>query len=151
VLIVGVGLIVISSRWATVMAAQLTIDHVKCFELAPSVSASADAGALEAILQQRYGWQMQLPDGSASEDLTLVTARRCLYGEGLVAHALYLHHGHPVSLFVVPDRTTAARAVDVMGHEAVMWSKNNRSYVLVSRRSRAEVARLAAYVRDRVE
>jgi anti-sigma factor RsiW len=148
-LVAGAGFMFFSGRSATVMAAQLTADHLKCFEKAGSAAASAET--LETALRDRYGWQMQLPEGSPAEGLTLVTARRCLYGDGAVAHALYRHQGTPLSLFVVPDRATAARAVEVMGHEAVMWSKNNRSYVLVSSQPRAEVERLAAYVRDRVE
>jgi anti-sigma factor RsiW len=139
----------LSGRSATVMAAQLTLDHVKCFEMAGG--GGAEAAALETTLRQRYGWHMELPEPSAAEDLTLVTARRCLYGDGAVAHVLYRHHGEPVSLFVVPDRTTAARAVEVLGHEAVIWSRGDRSYVIVSSRPRPEIERLAAYLRDRVE
>lgn len=150
-LVAGAGLVFLSGRSATVMAAQLTLDHVKCFELAGDGAAAADATVLEQTLRERYGWRIELPEGSPGQDLALVTARRCLYGDGAVAHALYRHRGAPVSIFVVPDRTTAARAIEVMGHEAVIWSKNNRSYVLVSRRPRPEVEQLAAYIRDRVE
>jgi anti-sigma factor RsiW len=150
-LLAGAGFVFLSGRSATVMAAQLTLDHVKCFEMAGEDGGGADAAALEQTLRDRYGWQIELPEGSPGEELTLLTARRCLYGDGAVAHALYRHRGVPVSVFVVPDRTTAERAVEVMGHEAVMWSKNGRSYVLVSRRPRPQLEQLAAYVRDRVE
>ncbi len=151
VLAVALAVVFVSGRSATVMAAQLTLDHLKCFQLAGGGSANADPSLLEASLSERYGWQMKLPASSAEHDLTLVTARRCLYGEGSVAHALYRHHGAPVSLYLVPDRTTASRVLEVMGHETVLWSKNGRSYVLVARRPRAELEALAAYVRDRVE
>ena len=52
----------------------------------------------------------------------------------------------PVSLYLVPERHTASRAVEVMGHESVMWSKNGRlAYVLVARRPRQELEELAVY------
>ena len=68
--------------------------------------------------------------------LELVGARRCLYGEGKVAHLMYRDQGRPVSIFMLP------KSVRVRGARR---GARSRSGDLVGRRSdvRAGRARLA--------
>ena len=40
----------------------------------------------------------------------------------------------------------ADQVVDVMGHEAVIWSGGGRTFVLIAREPRAEVERMASTV-----
>ena len=56
-----------------------------------------------------------------------------LCGEGTAAHAMYRLNGRPVSLYVIPDATRDRTSTDVFGHDAVIWSNGNVTYVLVSR------------------
>ena len=146
VLVVGLTFVGLSSRSTTVLAAQLTLDHVKCWEMVDE-SSRVDSVQLEAKMERRFGWHLRVPEGSEAQGLRLVTARRCLYSDGSVAHIMYRHLGRPVSLFMLPDRTTPAGELAVMGHETVMWSAEGRSYLLVAREPRVELERVAAYVR----
>jgi hypothetical protein len=69
-----------------------------------------------------------------------------LYAEGRIAHIMYRHHGEPVSLFMLPRTEREDQIVKVLGHECAIWSMDNRTFVLVTRESRADVQRLAAFV-----
>ena len=42
--------------------------------------------------------------------------------------------------------TRAEALVDVMGHEAVVWSIGDRTFVLIAREPRGEVERMASFV-----
>ena len=84
------------------------------------------------------------------EGLELVGSRPCLYGEGKVAHIMYRHNGRPVSLFMLPRTAREDQIVDVLGHECVIWSVDDRTFVLVARESRADVTRLASFVQSYV-
>jgi anti-sigma factor RsiW len=142
-------LITFTTRSTTLLAAQLTVDHVKCFEFAGK--ANPDAHALEASLASRFGWHIVVPPGSVAAGLTLLTARRCLYADGKVAHLMYRHRDRDVSLFVLPHTSRTpdnVEEVKVMGHEAVIWSSRQQSYVLIGREPRAELEQLAAYVQQ---
>lgn len=145
VLAAAVVLFTLTTRSTTLLAAQLTVDHVKCFEF-PGTPAP-DARALEAKLASIFGWHMTVPPGSTDANLSLLTARRCLYADGRVAHLMYRHHDRPVSLFVLPNTERVPEEVRVMGHEAIVWSLNRKAYVLIGREPRAELEELAAYVR----
>ena len=91
----------------------------------------------------------------ARAGLELVGARPCLYARGKVAHLMYRHHGHPVSVFMIPNMTrpgvpgipgTTDEVVDVLGHEATVWSEGGRTFVLVAREPKADVAQAVAFV-----
>lgn len=141
-------LVTLTSRSTTLLAAQLTVDHVKCFEFPGTPN--QDVRALEASLANRFGWRVAIPPGSVAVGLTLLSARRCLYADGKVAHLMYRHRNRPVSLFVLPNTTRKPDEVKVMGHEAVVWSSNSKSYVLIAREPRAELEELAAYVQSTI-
>jgi anti-sigma factor RsiW len=124
-----------------VLAAQLTLDHLSCFTLGSS-EAPLDAAAGEEAYARNYGHEVHLPR-AAVEGLQLVGLRRCYCGEGGVAHALYRLGGRPLSLYVIPDVNRERASTDVFGHDAIIWSKRNVTYVLVGRESREELERLA--------
>jgi anti-sigma factor RsiW len=142
VLVGGAFLYEATSRSARVLAAELTADHVKCFAANRVFGIHHEPPATAAAyLSASFGWQPHLP---VQPDLNLEATRPCLYGEGRLAHLMYRHDGQPVSLFMLPGTTRDAGLIEVLGHEAAIWSKNNRTFVLVARAPRAEVERLAA-------
>ena len=59
---------------------------------------------------------------------------------------MYRHDGRPVSLFMLPPRARPEELVEVLGHEAAIWSVGDRTFVLVAREPRAEVERMASFV-----
>ena len=133
VLIVFAGSAVFSfatHRSDTLLAAQLTADHVKCFHLSSPVLAGT-AAQVESSLASRYGWNLHIPDSSAADGVELVGARRCLYADGAIPHVLYRVHGQDVSLYVLNGVSHAAAAVMALGHESRIWSRGNTTYVLV--------------------
>jgi anti-sigma factor RsiW len=135
----------------TTLAAQLTLDHIKCFTITGDPHAPVRAEVVEAHLDERYGWAMDVPGDSPSERLRLVGSRRCLYGEGTIAHVLYRHNGAPLSLFMLPDKVRPAEIVEVLGHAAIIWPGENRTFVLVGSESRADMEIIAGYIRNMVK
>ena len=114
------------------LAQQLTLDHAKCFTLFASLDAAgADAHEAEGMLQALYGWNVDVPPTSASEGITLVGARRCLYTAGTIPHVMYRVNGDAISLFMLDGQSRQAD-VTTLGHRSRMWTKNGVTYVLVS-------------------
>jgi anti-sigma factor RsiW len=134
----------LTERSTAVMAAELTADHVKCFGLNSMMGAHADPAAAQSTLASVFGWHLDLPRAPAN--LELVSARPCLYGEGRVAHVMYRHNGHPVSVFMLPHKVRPEEVMDVMGHQVAIWSFRDRTFVLIAREPRPEVERMASYV-----
>jgi anti-sigma factor RsiW len=125
------------------VAAQLTLDHLKCFALFEEPSALAPAD-VQAALNARYGFDLNLPDGEHADGLALVGGRRCVYLEGLVAHLLYRRGGVPVSLFVLPPGAKLSHTeLDVLGHTAVAFTRAGRTWVVLARSPQADVERIA--------
>ena len=135
-----------TDRSVRVMAAELTADHVKCFGVNRLLGTHDAPAAVERTLASRFSWAPHLPDRPERAGLELVGARPCLYGEGRVAHIMYRHNGTPVSVFMLPRSWRPDALVDVLGHEASVWSVGDRTFVLVAKESRAEVERLATFV-----
>ena len=131
---------------ARVMAAELTADHVKCFAINGMFGTHQGAAAVESSMAGSFGWSMHLPDDPARVGLELVGSRQCLYGEGEIAHIMYRHQGHPVSLFMLPKAARTEELVEVLGHEAKIWCVGDRTFVLVAREPRSEVERMASFV-----
>jgi anti-sigma factor RsiW len=137
----------LTERSAGVLAAELTADHVKCFRLMNNVfDARRDQAGVESAMESGFQWHVRLPDHAESAGLELVGARPCLYGEGLAAHIMYRHHGNPVSLFMLPQGARRAEVVAIMGHQAAIWSVDQRTFVLVAREPPAEVERMRLFV-----
>jgi anti-sigma factor (TIGR02949 family) len=148
VLIVGGAFLYELTAHSThVMAAELTADHLKCFRVINGVLGTHDdAPGVERAMASGFNWNMQLPAHPEQADLELVGARPCLYGEGRVAHIMYRHHGNPVSIFMLPGSVRRDELVQVMGHEASIWSMGNRTFVLIAREPRADVEQMTSFV-----
>lgn len=133
------------------LAAQLTIDHVKCFQFAPERLKHTDATTAARDWAAKQGWAIQIPASSSRESLELLGVRRCAMSSGRVAHIMYTWRGEPLSMFVVPrsirQTPNQEEFVEKFGHEAVIWSGNDCTYVLLARARPAELAPVVGYVR----
>jgi len=135
------GLVVNPSK---AVAAQLTLDHLKCFTLFEWPAGLAPA-VVEAELKARHGIDIVLPAGEAASGLTLVGGRRCVYLDGSVAHLLYRKGAVQVSVFVLPTGAKLSQTeVDVLGHSAVAFVKGGRTWVALARAPRAEMKAIAS-------
>lgn len=135
----------------TTLAAQLTLDHVKCFVLTGNPPAPVKPEVVEAQLRERYGWAIDVPGDSEANQLRLLGGRRCLYGEGTIAHILYRHHGAPLSLFMLPDNVRSSEIIDVLGHNAIIWARGDRTFVLLGSEPRDQLETVAGYMRQIVK
>ena len=148
-LVLGVGASFfygMTNRLEAAFVAQLTTDHAKCF-IEAELGASIDAGAAEAQVADLYGWDIRVPPASRAEEMELVDVRRCVSGNGYMAHLLYTRQGRPVSLFVVQGTAHREQLLEIMGHDAVVWSEAEQTYVLVGQEGPVEMNKVAAYVR----
>jgi len=118
-------------RSDAVLAAQLTADHSKCFLMAAS-DASADARDVERMLADRFGWNIHVPPSSPADGVELIGARRCLYADGVIPHVMYRLRGHDLSLYVLNGVTRKATDLVTLGHRSQIWTRNAKTYVLVS-------------------
>jgi anti-sigma factor RsiW len=141
----------LTAKSARIMAAELTADHVKCFALNGVLRTEHEAALVESAMISGFDWRMHVPEDAEHAGLELVGARPCLYGEGKIAHIMYRHHGHPVSLFMLPNASRSRELVRVLGHEAVIWCVGKRTFVLLAREPRAELERMAAFVQGGLE
>jgi anti-sigma factor RsiW len=148
VLVVAGAFLSQATRYSSrLLAAELAADHVKCFT-ANSILGTHDApAAVESSMLSAFGWQLHLPKQLDASGYELVGARRCLYGEGKVAHLMYRDEGRPVSIFMLPKSMRPEELVEVLGHEAAIWSSGDRTFVLVTRGSRDDVQKMATIVK----
>jgi len=134
--VAGVFLFGLNDR-VEALAASLAVDHVKCFKVSDPAR-HADAAGAEERWQHDQGWPIVVPQTAAAEQLTLVDVRRCFTTDGRSAHMMYKWRGTPLSLYVLPESIGRDRVVDKMGHEAVIWCANSRTYALVTDEGRAD-------------
>ena len=146
----GLTLHVATGRSTTLLAAQLAADHVKC-HLTHRDHGTVNPTEVQHRLAERYGFQAQVPASSPEQRLRLIGARRCLTGEGTNAHILYRLDGRPVSLYLVPNETRAAASLHVLGRNAVVWSRDNGTYVLVADNGTQDLGRVAQYMQRATE
>jgi|CXWL01.1.fsa_nt_gi anti-sigma factor RsiW len=138
---------VATERSTTVLAAELTADHVKCFRLfASGTMKSADPVALESMFRARYGWDVRVPPSSDADGLRLDGARKCTYAEGPIPHVMYQAHGQNVSLFILEGVSRASADVTTFGHRARIWSRGRTTYVLVSSAAAGTLSDVVGYV-----
>lgn len=135
------------------LAAQLTVDHVKCFELTAEEKV-ADAPAAVRRWSEARGWTIGVPPSDESVGLELVGVRRCFSSDGTTAHLMYRWRHEPLSVYIVP-RTfrgagTAQRLVEKLGHGAVIWSDGSRTYLVMTRGRPADFDTVVRYIRARV-
>jgi anti-sigma factor RsiW len=131
----------------TLFAAQLAIDHVRCFIVHLGTIDGADAADVQRQFRDRYGWGIDVPGPDDGLGLTLVAARRCPFWLGSHAHLLYRHDGRELSLYVTPRENRPAETLAVLGHVERIWSANGQVYALVSGgASDPEFDRIAGYL-----
>lgn len=131
----------------TVLAAELTADHVKCFGFFTSGSGrQADPAVLEAMLRSRYGWDVHVPPSSDAEGVRLDGARKCAYADGAIPHVMYQAHGQNVSLFILEGVTRPSADVTTLGHRARIWTRGRNTYVLVSSAAAGTLTDVVGYV-----
>jgi anti-sigma factor RsiW len=134
-------------RSNTLLAAQLTADHSKCFAMfAPAGGASADARGVEQMLADRHGWNVRVPPSSDEADVRLIGARRCLYADGRVPHVMYRVRGQDVSLYMLPGVTREPAEVATFGHRSRIWTGDGTTYVLVWPETAGDMSQAARYV-----
>jgi anti-sigma factor RsiW len=151
VLTLGAVLLPVATvRSTALLAAQLALDHLKCFTIEGDADApSIPAAQAEAMLKQEFDFIVTVPASLEAEKLELLAVRRCLYGDGRAAHLLYRLDGEPVSLFIIPGLTRPAAELSLFGHDQVVWTKGDRTYMLIARGgSRNALARVASYVQN---
>ena len=132
------------------LATQLTLDHMTCFQFAPERLQHADANTAEHDWLARQQWAVRVPESSATNQLELLGIRRCGIGRGRVAHILYKWRGQPLSVFVVPRAVQGAiprEPLDNLGHEAIMWSDRDRTYVILTRGRPSDLQPVVGYVK----
>lgn len=139
----GVSVYGLTRMSPAVLAAQLTLDHVKCFALHAS-TVPVDVRSTEDQFAQHYGWRLHVPMAPASDGLQLVGVRRCFCGEGPAVHVMYRHHGEPVSLYVLPHVAHSSATAEVFGHDAVIWTNHDSTFVLLGKEAPASLQQLAA-------
>jgi anti-sigma factor RsiW len=113
------------------LAASLAVDHVKCFKVGLTNSGSDPVVGAQKW-QQDQGWAIVVPPPAATEQLQLVDVRRCFSTDGRAAHMMYTWRGAPLSLYVLPENTGHEQTLRKIGHDAVIWCANQRTYAVVA-------------------
>ena len=151
VLIVGGAFLYRMTQISTrVMAAELTADHLKCAVMNSVAGTAQPTAVVESSMSSRFGWQAQLPEHPETAGLELIGARPCLYGEGTVAHIMYRHEGTTVSVFMLPHSHRPEEHLGLLGHQAAIWSTDDRTFVVIARKSREELEQIASFIHDRL-
>ena len=138
-------------------AAQLSADHLKCFQYPPDAMPAPDVTMLGRMWQANNGWGLKVAGSSAVEGLTLLGIRRCGSSRGRVAHILYKWHGQALSVYVLNHQfdhsPTAAHDHDVtkLGEHAIVWADHDRTYAVIADRRLPDLQRVATYVRRSIE
>jgi anti-sigma factor RsiW len=143
--VAGVFLFGVNDR-VEALAASLAVDHVKCFKVE-----GADKEPTAVVAQRQWeknqGWSIVVPDTLPSEQLKLVDVRRCFTTDGRSAHMMYTWRGAPLSLYVLPENVGRDRVVDKMGHEAIIWCANSRTYAVVAEGHPQDITRIVDYMK----
>lgn len=131
------------------LAAGLALDHVKCFKVSVPAGGTGpiDANAAAAAWEGKQGWPIVVPASQPAEGLRLIHVRRCLSTDGRVAHLMYLWHGAPLSVYVLPHSIGREEVLDSMGHETAVWSANGRTYAVLATGHPQDFDRIVAYVK----
>lgn len=127
------GVVWLTGHSSVLLAAQLTLDHLKCFVIDGDAHDEAITPADATTQFQRdFGMTVELPaQGPDASRARIVGVRQCLYGEGWVAHTLYRVDDQPVSLFVLRGDASPAH-VEAFGRQAEVRRQGDATYVLVA-------------------
>jgi len=149
----GIALPVVTSYSTVVLAAQMALDHLKCFSLdGHDHGETIPVAEAERELLEDYGWRLDVPETAGDIAGRLVAVRRCLYGDGRAAHLLYRVNGEPVSLFILPGLERPAETLTMLGHDTVVWADAGRTYLLVGDAgSASRLEQMAANLRNEAE
>lgn len=141
VLAVSGGFVWLTGYSSVLLAAQLTLDHLKCFVIDGDAHDEAVSPAQATTqFKREYGMTVELPaNGPDPSRARIVGVRQCLYGEGWVAHTLYRVDDQPVSLFVLPGDAAPAH-IEAFGRQAEVRRQGDATYVLVAPAGMAHVA-----------
>jgi anti-sigma factor RsiW len=135
-----------TQRSNTLLAAQLSADHDRCFREVPLPAAELGAAAEETRLADEYGWDIHVPPSSPRDGVKLVGARRCLFTHGGVPHLLYDAGGRELSLYVFEGVTRPEGEITALGHRSRIWTRGATTFVLVSPESAGALTQAVAYV-----
>jgi hypothetical protein len=129
---------------AVATAAQLTLDHLKCFALFDQPGESEPA-AMRARLKQQYGWEVDIPNREDAGGLQLVGGRRCVYLEGTLVHLLYKKAGERVSIFILPTgETLPQRNLGIVGYSIAAFERGQRTWVVLAHQPGTDVEQMAS-------
>ena len=128
------------------LAASLAIDHVKCFKVDNSAS-PVDASVAAGAWQRDQGWPIVVPASAPGQQLTLLNVRRCFTTDGRSAHMMYTWRGKPLSLYVLQETAGNDQVVDKMGHQAVIWCANRRTYAVVTEGHPQDLSQVVDYMK----
>ena len=90
------------------LAAQLAVDHVKCFEFRRPRPSFPTPSSLGREWAEPRGWTVKVPESEPVEQLELLGIRRCISTEGAIAHLMYKWRGQPLSVYMLKQRSTRA-------------------------------------------
>ncbi len=127
------------------LAAQLSRDHKFCFQRFAG-AVSADAGEMERMFEDRYGWRVRVPPSSPDAGVQLIGAKRCIYDGRGVPHILYRVNGEELSLYVLDGERRPAADLIAGGRRSRVWSRDGTTFVLVSPTSAGEMTMAATYL-----
>ena len=137
-------------------AAQLSADHLKCFQYPPEATSAPDVTLLGRTWQTQSGWGLKVASPTM-EGLTLLGIRKCGSSRGRVAHIFYRWHGEALSVYVLNHRfdqsANAAHDHDVnrLGEHAIVWTDHDRTYAVIADHRLPDLQRVATYVRRSIE
>jgi anti-sigma factor RsiW len=142
----------VSPRSSVLYAAQLAIDHVRCFVVEKTSTQKVETAGLERQYAEHYGWQIRVPASNDGIGLRLVAARRCPFWVGRHAHVLYRAGESEVSLYIDRGDERADEELHVLGHSQTIWHRAGSSYALIARGvPEADLRRIAAYLKAETE
>jgi anti-sigma factor (TIGR02949 family) len=149
IILTGSLVSIVTRQSDALLAAQLTADHIKCFALfGPEDGRTLDAAQAQQMLHDRFGMNVHVPPSSAAGGLELVNARRCLYADGRIPHLMYQANGEDISLFVLEGESRPPAEFTAFGHHTRIWSRGDRTFVLITPASDAPVAEAVRHVAD---
>lgn len=135
------------------IAAQLALDHLKCFDVIGE-DGPVDAASAAAAWAAERDWTIAVAPSSPELGLQLVGVRRCFSTDGAAAHCMYRWRDQDLSVYIVPHPLqtlgTAEQAVEKFGHRAIMWRSADRTYFIVTRGRRDGLDAVAAHIRRSV-
>ena len=128
----------VTARSTQVMAAELTADHLKCFRVINNVLGTHhEPQAVESSMASGFDWQMHLPGTCRARSVSNWSARgRASTAKGSWRTSCTGTTGIRCRSSCCRRSARAEELVEVMGHQAAIWSVGNRTFVL----SRASLA-----------